>query len=619
MVPNSLWKSQSSRARSPNPGRARTRQPGRRSLLILERLEDRLAPAVHYYVSPTGNDNNTGLSPDQAWQTLGKVSGFTFNDPGSGGTIISLERPFVYPGQLRFDETDTTTTITLDAYGVGIGNPIVRPPAVSVMFCGPKLFVAGLCVSQRADFTVRDLIFDGSDGAGTGRVGILFVDPREQTSEPLSNVRLERVEAFGFALGIVLAFNPGFQTVRITDTHVRDNSLNGIFISGSFENSVQKFVRDVHLDDVQAYRNGNIGIFLLYVDDVGGVDGATIERSTAYENNGPLNSIGFYVFGSKNVVVQHNEAYGHDEEGDDQAGFGFDGCVDCKVQYNYSHGNGGPGYFIDGFGEGSGAPTSKVDVRYNISEDDARTLGFAGIYLGNIVSDVDVYNNTIFMSPGQDPPGSGFRAGVQVLELSFKDDVQARFLNNIIHTTGGVLLVDVTEQGTSYNVQFLSNDYYPDAGPFRISYLFAPGIPTIITSLEDWKTFTWGGSLLGDSLGLAVDPRLTAPGMGGTVFPNPLETLGAYRLRVDSPLGDAGFDLRTLGINPPRDFYGTTPIPQGPGFSIGAHEPVVGGGFYGGYGGYGEAMIPVGLEEVGGDFDCHEWLLAPTGKKRGRG
>ncbi|UCE98627.1 MAG: hypothetical protein JSV82_05405, partial [Planctomycetota bacterium] len=37
--------------------------------------------AVDYYVSPDGNDNNSGTSPAQAWKTISKVNTVDF-DPG---------------------------------------------------------------------------------------------------------------------------------------------------------------------------------------------------------------------------------------------------------------------------------------------------------------------------------------------------------------------------------------------------------------------------------------------------------------------------------------------------------------------------------------------------------
>ena len=38
------------------------------------------ALATDYYVSPNGNDNNTGTSPEAAWQTIDKVNSVSFGD-----------------------------------------------------------------------------------------------------------------------------------------------------------------------------------------------------------------------------------------------------------------------------------------------------------------------------------------------------------------------------------------------------------------------------------------------------------------------------------------------------------------------------------------------------------
>lgn len=84
--------------------------------------------------------------------------------------------------------------------------------------------------------------------------------------------------------------------------------------------------------------------------------------------------------------------------------------------------------------------------------------------------------------------------------------------------------------------------------------------------------------LNGKPVGLVVDPRLTDMGKSISIGdPAKLATLPAYRLQKNSPLIDAGLDLRALfGIDPGnRDFFGNS-IPQGKGCDIGAHEIVSG-------------------------------------------
>ena len=73
--------------------------------------------ATTYYVSPSGNDNNTGTSPQDAWQTINKVNSVTF----SQGDSILFEGGETFSGQLVFDNEAGTSTspITVSSYGTG--------------------------------------------------------------------------------------------------------------------------------------------------------------------------------------------------------------------------------------------------------------------------------------------------------------------------------------------------------------------------------------------------------------------------------------------------------------------------------------------------------------------
>ena len=64
--------------------------------------------AAKYYVSPNGNDNNNGLSPATAFQTLDKINSLNFFP----GDIIALEGGVTFTGFLKIDDD-----------GIG-GNPI---------------------------------------------------------------------------------------------------------------------------------------------------------------------------------------------------------------------------------------------------------------------------------------------------------------------------------------------------------------------------------------------------------------------------------------------------------------------------------------------------------------
>jgi len=114
---------------------------------------------------------------------------------------------------------------------------------------------------------------------------------------------------------------------------------------------------------------------------------------------------------------------------------------------------------------------------------------------------------------------------------------------------------------------FAGNAYCAVDGQFNISGC---------KSLEEWRKTTGQETLNGKPVGLVVDPRVADLGKSPTIGdPTKLYTLTAYRLEKDSPLIDAGLDLRSLfGIDPGnRDFFGNS-IPQGKAYDIGAHEIV---------------------------------------------
>lgn len=74
--------------------------------------------AAIYYVSPTGNDNNNGLSPSAAWRTISKVdqSAYIFQP----GDQILFQRGGKYYGQFTAGNSGTVALpITIGDYGTG--------------------------------------------------------------------------------------------------------------------------------------------------------------------------------------------------------------------------------------------------------------------------------------------------------------------------------------------------------------------------------------------------------------------------------------------------------------------------------------------------------------------
>jgi len=135
--------------------------------------------------------------------------------------------------------------------------------------------------------------------------------------------------------------------------------------------------------------------------------------------------------------------------------------------------------------------------------------------------------------------------------------------NNIFVTTNGQALISGS---VSTNVvQFQNNCYWSSGGAFNVAGY---------SSLAAWRSAASQEILNGNPVGFQLDPKLVAPGAGGTIGNTTnLPSLTAYKLQGTSPLIDRGLDLSTLfGINVgTRDFY-TNAIPQCRTYDIGAYE-----------------------------------------------
>lgn len=78
--------------------------------------------AATYYVSPNGNDNNSGTSQAAAWKTISKVNTRTY----VAGDQILFERGGTYRGNVTINQSGAASNpITVAAYGTG-ARPILR-------------------------------------------------------------------------------------------------------------------------------------------------------------------------------------------------------------------------------------------------------------------------------------------------------------------------------------------------------------------------------------------------------------------------------------------------------------------------------------------------------------
>jgi hypothetical protein len=289
-------------------------------------------------------------------------------------------------------------------------------------------------------------------------------------------------------------------------------------------------------------RSGS-GIFLT------GVDGAVVEACAASGNGGRSRGkrggpMGIWASESNRVAIQGCVSTGNRTGGrHDGGGFGLDGGMTNSIlQYNYSSDNDGSGFGLFEY-PGARAWHDNV-VRYNVSENDGRRNGYAGIHVWNGGAGLHgawVYHNTVVMGaarPGENPRALWVQTGV----------VNLRVMNNILCAAPGVTVVDVARE--QVDIQFAGNCYWSTGGAVWIDWEGRP-----FSTFESWRSVT--GQERGT--GWCVDPKFDGRGKSAERF----------RLNPQSPLIDAAVPVpTTIGG---RDFAGTV-LPQGKNADVGAWE-----------------------------------------------
>jgi len=534
--------------------------------------------AVTYYISPAGNDSHSGTSAQTAWRTLDKVNSVDLNP----GDSVLLEAGHDYPGNLLLTAEDAgtpTQPVVIGSYGSGrarikAGNG------------------SGVTVRNAGGVEVKDLIVMGDDYKTNVGSGIKIINELPRNRK-LEYIRVHNVEASGFGrknysvperyptldgCGIFVGGNAsdesksGYKNVRITNCVTYKNEYFGIYTSGYWQDDPNTCANsDLYVGYCKMYDNpgdpnyfeNHSGSGILMED----VDGGLIEYCEAYNNGyeggckvgGP---IGIWAAVANNVIIQHCESH-HNRVGaatGDGGGFDFDGgTTNSILQYNYSHDNDGAGYLICSYKNAPHTFNNNI-LRYNISVNDGQKNNYRGIILWtgspkeDPIHNTQIYGNTIYSSISP------------AIYFGRKGIYNTKVYNNLFITLNNQKLLQGNPDKSM--ATFAGNVYWSVDGKYDIAGY---------KSLEDWRTATGQEMLNGKPVGLVVDPKLMDMGKSITIGdPTKLHTLIAYRLQKDSPLIDAGVDLRSMfGIDPgDRDFYGN-PIPQGKGFDIGAHEIIL--------------------------------------------
>ncbi len=509
-----------------------------------------------YHISPSGNDSHSGTSVQTAWRTIDKVNATDLNP----GDKVLFEAGHDYHGNLLLTAEDA-------------GTP--KQPVVIGSYSSGRATIkaengSGVTVQNAGGVVVENLIVMGNDYRTNAGSGVKTINELPNDQE-LEYIRVHNVEASGFGRepyqdpetegssnGYGIIVWDSYIDVRITNCTTYENEYCGIFVVAS--NFYVGYCKMYDNPGDPNYFENHSGSGIL----VAGQD-AMIEYCEAYNNGyqggckagGP---IGIWAAWCDNVVIQYCESH-HNRTGGSADGGGFDfdgGTTNSILQYNYSHDNDGAGYLICSY-EGAGTYNNNT-VRYNISVNDGQKNDFAAItvHTGSPKEDpihnTQIYGNTIYVASGS------------AIAFWGKGIYNTRVCNNLFVTANNQKLVERNPDKSI--ATFAGNVYWAVDGAFDISGY---------KSLEEWRAATGQEMLNGKPVGSVVDPKLVDMGKSVTIGdPTKLHTLTTYRLQKDSPLIDAGLDLRSLfGIDPgSRDFYGNS-IPKGKAYDIGAHEIIL--------------------------------------------
>lgn len=522
----------------------------------LDALEPRRLMSRTYFVAPWGDDAGPGTSVDRPFRSIARANQLDLNP----GDQIAFASGRTFTGTLRLTAEDAGTAdnpVVIRSYG--------RKRA-TITSTNDK----GVLVQNAGGVVVRDLIIKGGGPETTVRQGLHFQN--------------------------TLGFRQKF--IRVRNVDVTGWGLFGIAVQGTGNHGFE----DVKIEHVAGYNNGTAAIALQGPNGPNNVNrNVTIQNSWLFDNPGRANrgtepqGSGVHVAASQDVTVQYvsvrnngwrgNASAGiwatrsdrvtfqynivEDQKANGQDGGGFDmggGVTNSITQYNFTRNNHGAGYgmltWVGAF------PTTNNIIRYNVSQNDGRRNGYAGIAItanSRAANDLYVYNNVVYMSPAQSGSPRAIWTHHYIPRITIS--------NNIFYTTGDVVFARFRDN-SGWNIQ--GNVWHNDSGIYRFEHN-----NRFYDSYNDWRNASGAERLNGQHVGSTADPKLKNPGNAPRVWNAPrMRTIldDFYTLEANSPVINKGISINfasgaSLSSSQRKDFFGnvfsTTQRPD-----IGVHELV---------------------------------------------
>lgn len=339
-----------------------------------------------YVDNRTGNDKNSGLSPDAALRTLEAVNGIVFQ-PGdrilfrAGGTYRGMFAP--QGSGSRYARIEASA-YRLDGDETAAAPHIAGEGAYAAILLKDVSFwkVSALEVTNHAsERGVRQgiCICGAAEGITEG-IEICGCEIHDVTGE---NRRARDAYCSMYWNGGVYVTMPGRSSDRnhLHDIVIHNNQIHDVLTSGIRVNQEEDFINDIHHTHVvvrnnRIERTGSDGIIVANcISPL--IDGNICLEAGALGTLEDTNLIaGIWVCAARDALIQRNEvAYTRMFENDGSA-FDTDwGTAGTTIfQYNYTHDNEG-GFWLNCMGLNYNQECEKTILRYNVSVNDGRGIG----------------------------------------------------------------------------------------------------------------------------------------------------------------------------------------------------------------------------------------------------
>jgi hypothetical protein len=333
------------------------------ALAALPMVASGFAFATTYYVSNSGNDSNSGTSPQYPWKTITRVNSQQY---APGDTILFFGGQS-FSGNVVLESSGTAgSPVTVGSYGT----------QAATISAGTG---SGIYWHDSGGAIVEDLVVQGSGSGSNQSNGINFY----ARSGAYSAITVSNVSVSGFREGVYFGtVNGTYSNVVIADVTAYDNGDTGVFIDNSKSWPTPE-MSNLTIRSSSAYGNGRWGV------QIEGVKGGTVEKSAAYDNG----DIGMWSWAANAILFQQDVAY---ENGGKDGGFDLDvGTTNSTIQYSYSYDNGGSGFQVCNYAYNP--DTANNTIRFNIAENNYGSAD--GLELdgdGSMIHGLYYYNNTIY-------------------------------------------------------------------------------------------------------------------------------------------------------------------------------------------------------------------------------